>query len=434
VDETAVLITSGVDRGLAHRRAAQDLEIDDEDLESAALHWLGAGERSRAAAAFAHVGRQRLRRAQADAATRCAVRALLAVDPRDELAHTLAARIRLLADALQASRRIAERDVLTGFERHVTLPANVGRSNAARTIAHVALDACFEALRASEHTYVLADGLARGARALAALSDFIAARELLAEATEIANDSVCARWVLYESAKVAQLSNEFGSVVDIVTTTILPADKQERFELLTSLARASAIVDGREALARTRDLIARAEALAVELGGDPVSLAHCAKSRVLCFGFARENRKAVESAEEAIALSRRTGLRYEECSNLHNVGDGYVRLGERDRARSALVESSALAGDIGAEAVGVLNEMLLAYLDAEPSRIEELADACAAKGDYWLELHARYWFARGLADDRDVRALRELVGAREMARRLRVRLVADECDRALAEL
>ena len=124
----------------------------------------------------------------------------------------------------------------------------------------------------------------------------------------------------------------------------------------------------------------------------------------------------------------------EESTNLHNVGDAYLRLGEVDRARSALVESSALAGEIGDEHLRMHNEVLLAYLGAKPARIEELVEALEAEGDSWYELHSRYWLGRLLADDRDSRAPRELVRVRETALKLKVHLVADECERALAEL
>ena len=153
----------------------------------------------------------------------------------------------------------------------------------------------------------------------------------------------------------------------------------------------------------------------------------------MCFAFARQYAEAAEITEGAVVFARRAGLRFEECTNLHNAGDTYLRLGEVDRARSALAESSALAGEIGAEHVRMHNEVLLAYLDAKPARIEELVEAFGAAGNSWDELHARYWLGRLLADARDARAPRELVRVREMARKLRVQLVADECERALAE-
>jgi hypothetical protein len=443
VDETAGLTPSRADRAPAapdHRLASQRGEgderdeRDDEDLEGVAIHWLEAGEPNRAAAAFMHAGRAQLRRAGADAAARCAVRALLVGDAHREKPETLAARIRLLADALQSSRRIVERDVLAGFERHVTLPTGVAGSSSDRTLAHVALDRCLEALRASKKANIVAAGLACGARALASLSDFVAAKDLLAEAAAIADDKVRLRDVSYESAKVAQLADERGSVIDILTTTILPADRHERFELLTLLARATVIVGGREANARTLALIVRTEALAAELGGDPVLLARCAKSRAMSFLFAGDCAEAAEITEAAVAFARRAGLRDEECTNLHNVGDACVRRGEVDRARSALAESSAIAGEIGAEHLRMHNEVLLAYLDAKPARIEELVGDLEAKGDAWFALHSRYWLGRLLADGRDTRAPRELVRVQDMARKLRVQLVAEECERALAKL
>ena len=422
------------DRSLGHRLAAQWLESTAEDREVVALHWLEAGERGRAAGAFAHAGEAWLRRAHAEAAARCAVRSLLVGDPRGEKPENLARRIRLLADALQASRRIGEHDVLVGLDRHVTLAARASGSHTAHTIAHVALEPCLAALRSTKEPSILADGLARAARALAALSDFKGARELLVEATAMAEENVRLRDVRYESARVACLAGEYPAVIDIITTTLLPADTRERLEILVLLATAVVVVDGREALARALDLIVRAEALAAEFGGDPMALLQCAKARVLCFAFAREYARAGENAALAAELSHRFGLRYEECAHLHNVGDAYLRIGELEPARAALVASSVLAGDIGAEHVRLHNEVLIAYLDANSSRVEELADAFRAANNSWHELHARYWLGRRLTDDGAARARKEVARALELARKLKVRMVADECERALAEL
>jgi len=427
-------LTDG-DRALGHRLAAQWLERVDEDREVVAIHWLEGGERRRAAVAFAAAGESRWARAQAEAAARCAVRSLLLGDLPAEGAEAISDRVRLLDDAIETTRRIDARDVMTGLDRHVALPDNARGSGNLYTVVHVALDRAIDALRGQDDPAVLSTVLARGGCALAALSDFKEARRLLTEATTLAGDDGPRLWnAHYASAKAAFWAGEYGSVIELLSSAVLPSDPRERVDMLLFLATATVAVDGRDALHRGLAHIGRAEALLDAGDADPLAQVHCAKARVTCFYFAGEHEKAAEAAEAAVALSRRAGLRYEECIHLHNIGELTLRQGELERARAALVASTEIARDIGAERIHLHNEALIAFLDGREARLEELAEGFRAVGNSFHELHARYWLGHLLAERGEANARRELASARDLARELQVRTMADDCTRLMERL
>jgi len=423
------------DRALGHRLAAQRLEEKDEDSEIVALHWLEGGERTRAAECLTHAGGVRLGRAQPDAAARCALRSLLVVDGREEAPKSIAARVALLAGALQVARRIDERDVTAGIEHHVKLPKEVGPFGVGPTLVRTVLDRSLAALEDVADAWTVSFTLSRAASALAALSDFTRAKELLERATALASeDATQLQEIRCVAARVAFFAGDCGAAVAILNATVLPTDVRERLEMLLILAPAVVAVGGAEALTRGLECLSRAEELVSASGEDPVSRVHCAKARVLCFGHAGEHAKAVEAAETAVDLSRRAGLRYEECAQLHNVGDQYLHLGESERARAALSASQEIARDIGAEHLRLFNEALLVYLDANVSRLEEIAEVFRTANQACYERDTRYWLGRLLAAQGTSGARRELARGLDLARTLNVREFADECSEELASL
>jgi eukaryotic-like serine/threonine-protein kinase len=423
------------DRALGHRLAAQRLEEKDEDREIVALHWLQASERRRAAACFAKAAENRLARAQPDAAARCAVRCLLVVDGSDEAPKNIAARVGLLADALKATRRIDEHDVVAGFESWVTLPEHDGPSSSRHTVVHAALDRSLQAMErvADAGTYSIA--LARAALALGALSEFARARELLVRATSLASDdTVGLKEIHRASAWVTFWAGEYGAVAEILHATVLPADARERLEMLLLLAPAVVAVGGEGALSQGLECLSRAEELVHLAGNDPVTRVHCARARSTCFYLAGHHASAAEAAEKAAELSRQAGLRREEFAHLHNVGEQYLYLGESARARVALTRSQEIARDIGAEHSDLNNEALLAYMDANSARLEEIANGFRTANLEAYERHTRYWLGRLLAKQGTGRARHEFARVLDLARKLNVRRFADECSRELASL
>ena len=423
------------DRVLGHRLAAEWLGRTEEDREVVALHWLDGNDRARAAEAFADAAESRLSRAQADAAARCAVRSLLVTEEGDQSNPTaVLGRLRVLADGLEIARRIDSRDVVSGLEGHLRLPADAYGSPSTRTIAHLAIERTLESFRSAPAS-VIATAFSRAACALGALSDFAAAKSLIARAVVmVPDDDASGRALRYASAKVSFWEGEWGEVVENLSTTLLPADTRERVTMLLLLATAVVSVDGREALARGLEYVSRAQALVSASAEDPVALVNCAKARILCFYFSAQPNRTIEAADEALALSRRAGLRYEEGMHLHNQGETYLRIGMPEKARAVLLESNVIAHDLGTEPLRQHNDLILAFLDGEASHLEELADAARSANNLWRELNARYWLARTFANQAHPHARREFGRALALARELKVRILADECALAIAGL
>ena len=438
---TAYATLTDDDRRLGHRLAAQWLEeVHREDGEVVALHWLEAGDRGRAAASFSSAGEARWARAQAEAAARCAGRALLVGNPATETADAVSARVRALARALEASRSIDAGDALTGLESYVG-PLDVGASGAPSAILRAALERSLQVMRAAGDDRRLAAVLADAARALGALADFSGAEELLAEASARAGDDASLlQTVRHASAKVAFLAGKSGTIAALLEETVLPDDPRARMEMLLIFAMAVVMVDGRAALARGLDFVSRAEAIVgANVEGqprreDPVAMVHCAKQRYFCFCLAGEYALAATAAEAAVAVARGAGLRFWESAHLHNAGEQYLRLGERDRARAAIAHSNEIARELGSELSTRHNDMLLAYLDGQPARLEVLADDAHAANDPWLELHGRYWLGHLLASKRRPDARPVLERALQLAGELKILTMAEECAAALSAL
>jgi tetratricopeptide (TPR) repeat protein len=221
--------------------------------------------------------------------------------------------------------------------------------------------------------------------------------------------------------------------VELLSGTPAADDPRERLELLLIHAMCVVAVGGQDALDAGLSFVARAEELAST--GDPVALVHCAKARFFCHYFAGDHARAGEIADAALIVARGAGLRFEECAHLHNAGERHLRLGDPERARVALVASSEIARDIGAEPAQLHNEVLLAYLDERAPRLRELAEGFRAAGSPWHEVYARYWLGRllsrvGARQD----AQRELERALHLAGELKVRTIKDEVAQVMAEV
>jgi hypothetical protein len=438
---TAYATLTEEDRLLGHRLAAAWLEQVQEDDEIIAAHWLDGGDKARSAASFTRAGERRWSRAHADAAARCAARALLVGDAGVETTEAISARVRLLASALGATRRLDAPDVIAGLEERV--PSFDPRApGAGRGVVEAALERSLAPLRTRGDGRALPLILAQAACALGALSDFAGARQLLTEARERATEiEPQLRHVAYASAKVAFWSGDGGAAVALLAETVLPEDEGARTEMLLILAMAVVHIDGRAALARGLDFVSRAEAiLGARLADDaphredPVALVQVAKARFFCFFLAGEYARAAEEAERAVVIARRAGLRFDECAHLHNAAEQYLRLGERDRARATLLDSNRIARDIGADRSERQNEVLLAHLDGRADLLALLAATAQGARDAWLELNARYWLGTLFAERGAPEARRELERALNIATELKICTVAASCARAIAAL
>jgi tRNA A-37 threonylcarbamoyl transferase component Bud32 len=438
IREAAYATLTEEDRSLGHGLAAKWLQNIGEDGEVVALHALEGGDRARAAESFASAGETRWSRAQADAAARCALRALLVAVGEEA---NVAACTRLLAQALKATRHVDGGEVITGIERHV-VPVTTTQSDG-RQLLRIAVDRALAPLRAEGRPGVLAVVLADAARAMAALSDYVDAKKFVEEARVVAGgDELLRRQVRYASARIAYLEGDLGLTWDTLSQGILPEDPRERLELLLMLSMAVVSVHGREALERGLDFVSRAEALLplpTHRGlqpnsprEDPVARVHCAKARAACFYFTGEYAAGAEATEETARLARHAGLRFDECSHLHNLAEMRVRLGEREAARAHLEQSESIARDIGASQVVYHNAILLAYIEGRGDDLARLGNEAREMNEPWRELHARYWHGRALHEQGVADARSALERALVLARALNVRSMAEECTQILA--
>ncbi len=200
--------------------------------------------------------------------------------------------------------------------------------------------------------------------------------------------------------------------------TVLPDDARECVDMLLILATGTVAVDGREALGRGLDCVARAEVRLAALGDDQVLRVRCAKTRLFCFYYAARHREAAEAAETVASLARQGGLRYEECAHLHNAGEQYLRLADHPRARASLTASLEMARDLGADGGDALwpGSPCRLHLDGNTSRLHELGEAPHRGGRLARPSRARYWPrvpARRAGSPRGARA--ELTRALEMS-------------------
>ena len=437
---TAYATLTDEDRKLGHRLAAGWLRDVHEDRELVARHWLEGGDRAHAAAAFRAAAELRRRRSQPDAAARSIMRALLVID--EGSVDGIPPCVELLADAVTATRQVDAEDVIAGLEGHVP-PFDASAQDAGRTMVRAALDRVLEFLRVAKHARLVAT-LASAASALGALGDFATAKSFLDEATSrAAGDAEALRAIRYASAKVATRSANAGAVIELLAEGPLPDEPEARHQCLLMLALATVMVGGRAALARGLDLVRQAEASLlsssdraspVNPSEDPVERVQWARARMLCFCFAAEHAKAAEAAEECAALARRAGLRFEECAQLHNAAEQYCLSGDWERSRARLLESSAMARDVGADRVLHHNDMLLAYLDRDAQGLTQIAEAMSVGGDPSLDLYAHYRLGHLLAETRAPNARLTLERALRIARDLAIRHLADDCARALADL
>jgi hypothetical protein len=212
----------------------------------------------------------------------------------------------------------------------------------------------------------------------------------------------------------------------------------ESAEALMWLASATVAVGGSSRLPRALEYVGRAEFIGHGANDNPVFQTLCHKTRFLCFFFAGDCESAAASAQEAIEVAQRSGLRFEECLHLHNLAEQYIRLDKRARARDALERSLALSTELGTpEWLEAGSRALLAYLDGTEGdrdadrRLESHAENFRRSKLTWLELHTRYWHGLLLSSWRDPRARSELSRALEMARELDVRIYEQDCLEAL---
>jgi serine/threonine protein kinase/tetratricopeptide (TPR) repeat protein len=402
-----------------HAAAAQALETTlgsraQEQSARIARHLYEAGDRERAATYFANGAARCLDAGQLEAAARDYARALALTDlqHRDsgeaiDWLEGLAAAVRLVRwprDAPDLCARVTER-----MDR--------GASVAEQVRARVA----------SGHV-------------LAAVERIEEARHCLAEAETIAaGDEKLLKPVYVAGAELSTRQGDFKRARELLDRlhriAKTQSDDEEKHQTALHLAQASAGLGDRVTA------LASLEEAERQLPRDATCAAERMKVRALVDYFTRDFASAATHGHKAIEMGRALGLTYEVMLNLHTLGDTLVRLDDLPRAYSAFQQSLALCDECGYERLANSNRMFLAFLDGlkgtpDAARLLRQGIAYAESKDYtWDVIGGRALLARLLhRDGVPEQAAEQYEKARALAVKAGHRLVADDCDAALATL
>ncbi|HWL87465.1 MAG TPA: AAA family ATPase, partial [Polyangiaceae bacterium] len=379
-----------------------------------AAHFYEAGKSDLAAGYFAKSAEQRLAARQLEAAVRDYARAIALADVKAHSPEELVRWLHGLAQAVRMVRSCPEAVELCG---RVLERVDTGGDLSQRVQARIHAGAM-----------------------LAALHNFEVARAHFADAERLAGeDEGLAKAVLFAYADLATRQGDFKRVVAMLERVerIVTAfgDKAEEHSVILYRAQAhAALGDRRTGLA----VLARAEHLA---WSDAAATCERQKVRALIDYFTRDFRAAAAAAETAIDMARSLGLTYEVAANLHNLGDILVRLDDLPRAYAAIRQSLELCTEGNFARLASQNRMFLAFLDGingDADAEENLRQgiAYAETNDYtWDVVNGRTLLGQ-LLQRRGEHALArvELERAREIARKVGNRLLADDCETALRSL
>ena len=379
-----------------------------------AAHLYQSGDSERAADYFARSGEERLRARQMEAAANDLARAVELCDVEKRDAFELARWFDALTQAVRLARKCPDAAALC--ERVL---GRIDRAADVKTRVHARVGA----------------GVM-----MAALHEFDRALDHFGEAERIAEgDEPLAKKVLLAYAELAARQGDFNRALAMIERleriVTGEGDRAEEHKVLLYRAQAhSALGDRRAALIA----IERAEAT---LPDDPTAACERKKLAALVDYFGRDFRAAVLRAEEAVDGARALGLVYEVAVNLHNLGDFLIRLEDYPRAYGAIRQSLDLAQEGGFERLVHHDRMFLAFLDgiAGEMRAEErlmTGIEYAEEHDYtWDALNGRTLLATLLKRRGElVRAREEFEIALTEARDSGNRLLADDCEAALAAL
>ncbi len=194
-------------------------------------------------------------------------------------------------------------------------------------------------------------------------------------------------------------------------------DVQAQIRCLVPFALATAS-DGRRQAAL--DALAEARRLQKEAGDDRFTECEMLKMESLVHFFGLDHERALEAAGRALELAKEYGFSYEAAVNAHNMGEGYLRLGDYKRAFASLRYSYEVARDHGFEKLQWANMRVLGFIDAtrfgsKEGRVHvaQANDYAARHGYVWDLIQGRYYLAiidQGRGDDESARiALREIL-------------------------
>jgi serine/threonine protein kinase/tetratricopeptide (TPR) repeat protein len=377
-------------------------------------HLYEAGDRERAATYFAKSGERRLETRQLDAAARDYARAVVLADVVTRTPEELAAWLAGLAAAVRLVRSCPEAPELC---RRVIERVDQAQDRRVRVRAHVAAGQLLTAVQLMDQARRRLDD----ARALAGTDPQLMVPVLIAGADLATNRG--------DLRRAAQLLDELRNLAPTL------ADEREKHRVALHLAQASAGVGDRIGA------VARLGEAEHALPDDRMAALERVNVRSVVDLLTRDFRSAVLHSEMAIDMSREMGLTHEAMLNLHNLGVALVQLDDAPRAHQAFRESLAMCEEHGYERLANHNRMFLAYLDGMQGAAD--ADKLLVQGLAYAEskefvwelvgggaLLAKLLHRRGRTDA----ARSEYERARAAAMRTGHKLIADECEAALAKL
>jgi serine/threonine protein kinase/tetratricopeptide (TPR) repeat protein len=379
-----------------------------------ARHLYEAGDYEYSASYFAKSGERRLATGELEAAAGDCARAIALTDPRTRDPEQLVAWLEMLASAVRLVRSSPDAKDLCD-----------------RVIEH--------SDRAGTREVRVRSRVAAG-HVLAAVHRIEDGRARLAEAAIIASAHLhLVQPVLLAEVELATRQGDFKRALvlldELRTIVHASSDVEEEHRVALHLAQSHAAVGNRAtALANLQE----AERL---LPNDRTASLERTKIRALVDYSTRDFRAAALRSEEAIQLAREMGLTHEVMLNLHRLGDCLIRVEDMPRAYGAIQQSLALCEESGDDRFANYNRMLLAFLDginetSDGAKLLRQGIAYATSKEFTWDVIGGRWLLAKL-----LRRLGQVEDARDEYERTRGlaleaghRLVADDCEIALAEL
>jgi tetratricopeptide (TPR) repeat protein len=177
------------------------------------------------------------------------------------------------------------------------------------------------------------------------------------------------------------------------------SDLSSQIRCLIPLALAVAAM-GDEVMARTH--LEEARRLA-GIHPDRFTDIELLKTEALLSYYVRKHQGVVDASARALELSKEWGFWYEAAVNAHNLGEGYLRLGDFKRAFSNLRYSFEIAREHGMGRIEYMNLRVLGFIDAVRfaslegrRRIAQAAEYAAENGYHWDYVQSLYML--GIAD------------------------------------
>ena len=229
------------------------------------------------------------------------------------------------------------------------------------------------------------------------------------------------RDVTAASAEAHARNGDYGRAIALLREALELAretgDEPAQIRCLIPLALAYGGTGEREpalgALGEARSLV----------GATPDGFTECEllKAESLVSFFVGDRHRAIEAAGQAMELAKEYGFPYEAAVNAHNMGEGYLQVGDYKRAFALLRYSYETARDHGHLKLAHTNMRALGFIDAIKFGSEEgrqrIVDACRFAEDHgylWEIIQAKHMLAT--VDHHQGREDDALAGFREVRR------------------